>query len=251
MTMIVNSRAAISADRITYSYGKTTALDGLTLSMPEASSFGLVGPNGAGKSTLIRIIVGLIAPQRGEIRVLGRSAPHCVSEQIGYMPQLSALYLELSVWENIDFFAHVYGLNEPRRRAESVEQSIRLVGLLERRDDPVLRLSGGMRQRVSLACAIVHQPRLLVLDEPTVGLDPELRVSFWRHFRELTQQGVSLVVSSHTMDDASHCDRLAFLREGKVVAEGSPRELVASSGVPGGTLEDAFLYFLKREEAAS
>lgn len=238
--------AAVEALGISFFFGKTRALDGLTLTVPESSSFGLVGPNGAGKSTLIRIIVGLLTPVNGEARVLGRADPRQASRSIGYMPQLSALYLELSVWENIDFFARIYGVTERNRRIELIEQTTRLVGLWERRGDPVLRLSGGMRQRVSLACALVHQPRLLVLDEPTVGLDPELRANFWDHFRQMTKAGVTLLISSHTMDDAAHCDRLAFLREGKVVAEGTPGELVEATGVASATLEDAFLYFLKR-----
>ncbi len=162
------------------------------------------------------------------------------------MPQLSALYLELSVSENVEFFAQVYGLKDRADRTLSVERTVRLVDLWARRNDPVLKLSGGMRQRVSLACALVHQPRLLVLDEPTVGLDPELRVAFWEHFRTLTGEGVTIVVSSHTMDDAAHCDRLAFLREGRVVAEGTPGELVAASGAPKATLEEAFLHYLRR-----
>jgi len=244
------AQAAVEATRIGFSYGKTVALDGLSLSVPRGASFGLVGPNGAGKSTIIRIIVGLLKPQHGGIQVLGNPYPHSMARDMGYMPQLSALYAELSVWENVDFFAHVYGLTERRRRVLLVGECIRLVGLWERRNDPVLKLSGGMRQRASLACAIAHQPRLLVLDEPTVGLDPELRVAFWRHFRGLTAGGVTLVISSHTMDDAAHCDRLAFLRDGKVVAEGSPAELVGATGSPGATLEETFLYFLRREAGA-
>jgi ABC-2 type transport system ATP-binding protein len=126
-----------------------------------------------------------------------------------------------------------------------VESAIRLVGLWDRRKDPVARLSGGMRQRVSLAIALVHSPTLLVLDEPTVGLDPELRASFWGHFRELARRGTTLIISSHTMDDAAHCDRLGFIQEGRVIAEGSPTELRAATGKAEATLEDAFLHFVR------
>jgi ABC-2 type transport system ATP-binding protein len=248
--MAVPERCAIEANDIGVYFGKIVALDGLSICIPGAASFGLVGPNGAGKTTLIRVIAGLLRPTQGDIRVFETGDPHSISRNIGYMPQTSGLYGELSVRENVDFFARVCGLSQRKRRSEQVERSIELVGLWERRDDPVLHLSGGMRQRVSLASAIVHQPRLLVLDEPTVGLDPELRVSVWRHFHQLTREGVTLVVSSHTMDDAAHCDRLAFLREGKVVAEGSPGELVAATGTSGATLEDAFLFFLRREEGS-
>ena len=128
---------------------------------------------------------------------------------------------------------------------QRVDETLRLVGLWERRKDPVHRFSGGMRQRLSLACALVHRPRLLLLDEPTVGLDPELRVAFWEHFQALVKEGKTLVISSHTMDDAAHCQRLAFLRQGRVVAEGAPQELKAATGKDGATLEEAFLHFIR------
>jgi ABC-2 type transport system ATP-binding protein len=128
-----------------------------------------------------------------------------------------------------------------------VEEVIRLIDLWPRRKDSVLKLSGGMKQRVSLACAIVHGPSLLVLDEPTVGLDPEHRVTFWDYFAGLIRQGKTLIISSHTMDDAAHCDRLAFMRQGKVIAQGSPAELRQATGQPEASLEDAFLYYIRRE----
>ena len=131
---------------------------------------------------------------------------------------------------------------------ERVEEIVRLVNLWERRKELVMNLSGGMRQRVSLACALVHRPRLLLLDEPTVGLDPQLRAAFWAYFRDLTRQGVTLVISSHTMDDAARCDRLAFLRDGRVIAQGAPMELRAATGDPEADLEAAFLYFADRKE---
>jgi ABC-2 type transport system ATP-binding protein len=123
-----------------------------------------------------------------------------------------------------------------------------MVGLWPRRKDSISKLSGGMKQRVSLACAIVHNPPLLLLDEPTVGLDPELRVTFWDYFSRLTQQGTTLIISSHTMDDAAHCDRLAFMRQGKVIASGTPDELRRGAGAPGANLEDAFLYYIRHGE---
>jgi ABC-2 type transport system ATP-binding protein len=155
------------------------------------------------------------------------------------MPQTLSLYSELSARQNLDFFARVYGLRDREQRARRVEEAIRLIDLWPRRNDAVSKLSGGMRQRVSLACAIVHNPPLLLLDEPTVGLDPELRAAFWEHFAGLNSQGVTIVISSHTMDDAAHCDRLAFIRDGRVIAEGSPDELRRKAGMT--TLEDAFL----------
>ncbi len=216
--------------------------------MPTGISFGLLGPNGAGKTTLIRLLVGLLKPKSGSVWILGQTPSRKAAHLIGYMPQLHSLYAELSVMQNVDFFAKVYRLTNKRERAQRVEEAIRLVDLWQRRKDPVLKLSGGMKQRVSLACAIVHNPPLLFLDEPTVGLDPELRVTFWQHFTTLTRQGITLIISSHTMDDAAHCDRLAFMRDGKVIAQGTPSELQQATGKAGATLEDAFLYFIHRED---
>jgi ABC-2 type transport system ATP-binding protein len=162
------------------------------------------------------------------------------------MPQLYSLYTELSVRQNVEFFARINGLSDRAERVQRVEDTIRLVDLWSRCNDSVTKLSGGMRQRVSLACAIVHNPPLLLLDEPTVGLDPELRVTFWEHFANLNEQGVTIIVSSHTMDDAAHCDRLAFMRSGRVIAEGSPDELRGDTDQA--TLEEAFLYYVRSEE---
>jgi ABC-2 type transport system ATP-binding protein len=156
---------------------------------------------------------------------------------IGYMPQTPALYLELTVRENLLFFARIYGAADRDR----VEEVLDVVGLSERADGPVYALSGGMRQRTSLACALVHRPRLLLLDEPTVGVDPPLRVAFWQYFRRLNQEGVTILVSSHVMDEAERCDRLVLLRGGRILAEGSAGELRRQAGAP--TLEEAFLRY--------
>ena len=239
---------AVSVKGLVFRYGRLNALDGLDLTIPKGVSFGLLGPNGAGKTTLIRVLVGLLKPQDGVAVVLGERPSPRVSRHIGYMPQLAALYNELSVTENLDFFAQVYGMRDRLKRRERVEEVSKLVDLWERRTELAMNLSGGMRQRLSLACALVHQPRLLFLDEPTVGLDPELRVVFWDYFHGLTRQGVTLVISSHTMDDAAHCDQLAFLRAGRVIAQGSPQELRAATGDPSVGLEEAFLYFARRKE---
>jgi ABC-2 type transport system ATP-binding protein len=164
------------------------------------------------------------------------------------MPQLSSLYAELSIYQNVDFFARIYGIRDRVRRRKLVTMAIKLVDLWPRRNDSIHKLSGGMKQRVSLACAIAHAPRLLFLDEPTVGVDPALRVTFWDFFKTLTDKGITIIVSSHTMDDAAHCDRLAFIRQGRIIAEGTPDELRQATGKPGANLEDAFLYFVQREE---
>ena len=238
--------SAVDIDRVSLSYGKFKVLDELSLKVPRGISFGLLGPNGAGKTTLIRMLVGLLKPEAGKVTILGQHSSSKIARLIGYMPQLQSLYLELSIKQNVDFFARIYRLDRDDR-IHRMEEVLRLVGMWSRRDDSVHKLSGGMRQRVSLACAIVHQPQLLLLDEPTVGLDPELRVIFWQHFRALTQRGASIIITSHTMDDAAHCEELAFLREGKVIARGTPDELRRATGKSGATLEDAFLYCIRRE----
>ncbi len=248
MTDSKPSVIAAEANQVSFSYRDIKAVDNLSLAVSGGSSFGLLGPNGAGKTTLIRLLVGLLRPKSGSIHILGQTPSRKTASLIGYMPQLHSLYSELSVKQNVNFFARIYGLSDKRQRAQRVEAAIRLVDLWQRRDDSAMNLSGGMKQRVSLACTIIHNPPLLLLDEPTVGLDPELRATFWDHFTRLTGQGTTLIISSHTMDDAAHCDRLAFMRQGKIIAEGAPSELRQASGRPGASLEDAFLYFIRRKE---
>jgi ABC-2 type transport system ATP-binding protein len=243
-----SSGQAVEADGVSFNYGRLKVLEGLSFGVPRGISFGLLGPNGAGKTTLIRLLVGLLRPRAGTIRVLGQSPSPKVAHRIGYMPQLPSLYGELSIIQNVDFFARVYRLSDRDERKQRVEAVIKLVDMWEHRNTSVMRLSGGMRQRVSLACAIVHNPPLLFLDEPTVGLDPELRFTFWEYFAGLTRSGSTLIISSHTMDDAAHCDRLAFMRYGRFVAQGTPAELRQATGNPQATLEDAFLYFVRRGE---
>jgi ABC-2 type transport system ATP-binding protein len=242
------NETAIAVKNLAFDYGKLRAIDDMSLEIPAGISFGLLGPNGAGKTTLIRLLVGMLKPKSGSIRVLGETLSRRTAPHIGYMPQLPALYSELTVQQNVNFFARVYRMKDKSQRDKRIEEVLKLVDLWERRQDSVMKLSGGMKQRVSLACAIVHNPPLLFLDEPTVGLDPELRVTFWEHFAELTKQGVTLIVSSHTMDDANHCDRLALMRNGAVIAQGTPQELRQATGRKDANLEDAFLYFINREE---
>jgi ABC-2 type transport system ATP-binding protein len=193
----------------------------------------------------MRLLMGLLKANSGEVLVFGQEPSSASTRRVGYMPQLAALYVELSVQQNVDFFARMYGMARAAERREAVERALEWVALQDRRKDSILRLSGGMRQRVSLAIALVHQPELLVLDEPTVGLDPELRAAFWERFRDMAGSGTTLIISSHTMDDAAHCDTLAFIQEGRVVADGSPDELRAATGRNDATLEEAFLHFVR------
>jgi ABC-2 type transport system ATP-binding protein len=219
-------------------FGKIHAVDGVTLSINRGEIYGLIGPNGSGKTTLIRLCLGLLKPTTGAIRLLGEAVPNKPTlSKVGYMTQASALYEELTVSENVAFFAEMCGSFEPAW----IDEAIALVDLREREGNLVRTLSGGMRQRTSLACSIAHRPRLLLLDEPTVGVDPQLRATFWSYFRGLADSGVTLIVSSHVMDEAERCDRLGFMRQGKLLAEGSSTDLRKRKGT--NTLEEAFVKF--------
>ena len=236
------SEFVVRANNLSKSFGEVRALDGFTLDIRRGESFGLLGPNGSGKTTFIRMIAGLVNPTSGSLEVLGRPVPAQVASvrpSIGYMTQLQALYTDLSVWENVQFFARIFGMNDKASRDRRVEEVLTLVELLPRKASPVADLSGGMKQRLSLACALVHSPRLLLLDEPTVGVDPQLRQTFWGYFRALNAQGVTILVSSHVMDEADRCDRLGLMRNGKLLAVGSPADIREQGG--SNNLEDAFL----------
>ena len=225
---------AVDVDNVVKSFGTMRALDGVTLRVNTGEIYGLLGPNGAGKTTLIRAIVGLVAPESGTVTVLGSRMPNLdILGSVGYMTQAAALYPDITVEENLRFFAAISGADG------NVDEVLRVVELEPRRNSVVATLSGGMRQRCSLACALVHRPRLLLLDEPTVGVDPQLRVQFWEHFREMAAAGTTIVVSSHVMDEAERCQRLGLIRFGKLLAEGTPSEVRASAGT--NNLEEAFL----------
>ena len=236
------------ARELTFSYGSLRVLSGLSLSVRAGEVFGVLGANGAGKTTLMRMMVGLLRGDGGTLTVHGESPSPRQAATVGYMPQLNALYQELSIRENVDFFARMYGMSDRRARGQAVDEAIDLVDLTPRSSDTILNLSGGMRQRVSLAIALVHRPALLLLDEPTVGLDPDVRAIFWERFRRMAESGTTIMVSSHTMDDAAHCDRLAFLRDGVVIALDTPSALREATGRPDASLEDAFIHFLNRAD---
>ena len=234
----------ISLQGLRKRFGEIEALKGISLAIPAGITYGLIGPNGSGKTTLMRILVGISRPSAGTARVLGRVMPdRGAAQAIGYMTQLEALYQDLTVEENLDFFARVYGLSGQARR-QRIQEVLELVELAPRRASLVAELSGGLRRRASLACALVHQPKLLILDEPTVGVDPELRIQFWNYFERLTQAGASIIVSTHHLDEAGRCGRLGLLREGELLIEGTPDELREQAHAS--TLEDTFLHFARR-----
>jgi len=225
---------AVNVEGLKKNFGPLRALDGVDLRIRPGEIYGLLGPNGAGKTTLIRAIVGLVAPDAGTVTVLGRRMPDVDNlRNVGYMTQAAALYPGLSIAENVEFFAAINGA------ANGVEEVLKLVQLDKRRNSVVATISGGMRQRCSLACALVHKPRLLLLDEPTVGVDPQLRVQFWDEFRKMAASGTTIVVSSHVMAEAERCQRLGLIQFGRVLAEGTPNEVRARAGT--NNLEEAFI----------
>lgn len=237
---------AMEVKNLVKSFGHVRAVDGLSLAVRPGEIYGLLGPNGSGKTTLIRLITGLLKPAAGIVTVLGQRMPDKRAlAAVGYMTQAGALYEDLTVRENITFFARMCG-GVTRDR---VGEMLALVELQDRAGSLVRQLSGGMKQRVSLACALVHRPRLLLLDEPTVGVDPQLRVSFWEYFQRLAGEGAALLVSSHVMDEAARCHRLGLIRQGRLLAEGTPPELLEQAGAA--SLEEAFLKFIGRKDAGN
>ncbi len=213
--------------------GRTEVLHDLSFSLEPSRITGLLGPSGCGKTTLMRALVGVQAGITGTVTVLGQPAgSKDLRSRVGYVTQAPAVYTDLSVAENLRYFASVLG-------ATGVDEVLQQVGLADRADQLVDTLSGGQRARVSLASALLGKPELLVLDEPTVGLDPVLRRDLWALFRALADAGTTILVSSHVMDEATRCDRLLLMRDGRLVADDSPDGLLASTGASD--VEGAFL----------
>ncbi len=204
----------------------------------------MLGPNGAGKTTVIRILSSLLIPTSGEAYVLGKKVPDkSIASSIGYMPQETALDLGLTVHQLMGFYGEIFGL--PRNTIREREKSLlTFVDLADWKDTLIAKLSSGMKHRISLACALMHEPDLLFLDEPTVGVDPELRFTFWNHFHELKKRGTTILITTHYMDEARRCDRIGFMRRGNLIAEGKPTELLEKAGTD--SLEDAFMEFSRR-----
>ncbi|MBI3997690.1 MAG: ABC transporter ATP-binding protein, partial [Armatimonadetes bacterium] len=223
----MTAEAAIVARGLTRRFGDLVAVDHIDLEIPRGEVFGFLGPNGAGKSTTIRMLCGILDPTAGEAQVLGydvRAQADLLKARIGYMSQRASLYADLTVTEQLDFYARIYGLDAATRR-QKVRGWIETSGLTGREHDLVSTLSGGWRQRLALGCAILHHPDLLLLDEPTSGVDPLSRREFWDLIYRFADAGTTVMVTTHYMDEAEHCDRLAFIYGGKIVAEGAPREI--------------------------
>ncbi|MFO8102401.1 MAG: ABC transporter ATP-binding protein [Dehalococcoidia bacterium] len=235
---------AVETRQLVKKFGKFTAVDRLDLKIEYGQTYGLLGPNGSGKTTTIKMLCDLLEPTSGEACLLGKKVgDKSIPPRIGYMPQETALYIDLSVHDNICLFGEIYGMSREEIDREE-KKLLQFVGLTGWRNEPVANLSGGMRHRTSLVCSLIHSPRLLFLDEPTVGVDPELRASFWDFFDNLGRQGITVVITTHYMDEAHHCGRIGLMREGGLIAEGPPQEIVRSTGCA--SLEDAFLALARK-----
>jgi ABC-2 type transport system ATP-binding protein len=243
MMKMEEPRVAVRLDEVRVVRGPRVVLDAVGGVVRAGAVTGLLGPSGSGKTTLLRAIVGVQARVTGTVEVLGRVAgTPSLRREVSYVTQTASVYRDLTVGQNLRYFAALAGLRGSAA-AEAVERALRTVGLADRGRDLVARLSGGQVSRVSLAAALLGEPRLLVLDEPTVGLDPVLRDDLWRTFAELARTGVTLLVSTHVMDEAARCDDLVLLREGRVLATGAPRELLRRTGA--GDLDAAFLHLIR------
>ncbi|MBB2686572.1 UNVERIFIED_ORG: ABC-2 type transport system ATP-binding protein [Rhizobium etli] len=247
-------RPVIEAKGLTKRFGDFTAADDISFDIRRGEIFGLLGPNGAGKSTTFKMLCGLLKPTGGEGRVAGFDLRRDAAEarnQLGYMAQKFSLYGDLSVMQNLEFFAGVYGLRGQRRR-ERIQLMADIFDFGRHAREAAKDLPLGLKQRLALACAVMHEPRALFLDEPTSGVDPITRREFWTHINALVEKGVTVLVTTHFMDEAEYCDRISLIYRGRSIALGSPDELkarVATSEQPDPTMEDAFIALVQQSQA--
>ncbi|MED3571128.1 ABC transporter ATP-binding protein [Cytobacillus praedii] len=221
------------------SFGKKTVLNKISLTVESGQIYGLIGPSGSGKTTLVKLIVGMDRPSQGDIQVLDTPVPNLnLLQKIGYMAQADALYTDLTGEENLSFFASLFKLNKKDQK-ERIAYAANLVNLTPHLKKRVQDYSGGMKRRLSLAVALIQDPQVLILDEPTVGIDPELRQSIWAEIHRLKASGKTILVTTHVMDEAEKCDRLAMVRDGEVLTSGTPAELKEHYNIT--SLEEVFL----------
>lgn len=222
--------AVISTEDLTVRFGNFTAVDRLNLHIEPGQIFGFLGPNGSGKSTTVRVLCGILPPSAGKCYILGHdiaAEKKDIRQKIGYMSQKFSLYQDLTVLENLEFYAGVYDIAQEHRQAR-ITKMLELAGLQEERHILTGSLSAGIRQRLALSCAVIHEPQILFLDEPTSGVDPKGRRLFWRIIYHLAAAGTTVLITTHFMDEAEHCDQVGFINEGRLVACGSPQELKKS-----------------------
>lgn len=234
----MNGEYAIDVHGLSKSFGHKRVVNGLSLRVEKGEIYGFLGPNGSGKTTSIRMLCGLLTPDEGSGTCLGldvRSQSAEIKKQVGYMTQRFSFYEDLSIRENLDFVARLYAM--PKRR-QTVEAGMEALGLADRANQLAGTLSGGWKQRLALAACMLHRPRLLLLDEPTAGVDPKARRDFWDEIHRLAGQGISVLVSTHYMDEAARCHRLAYIAYGNLLASGMPDELIARSGLVSFVVKD-------------
>jgi len=225
------SPLAIDVTDLTKRFGDKTVVDHFSMQVPKGAIYGFLGPNGSGKTTTIRMICGLLTPDEGRGVVLGHDIAtdaELIKRQVGYMTQRFSLYEDLSIEENLDFIARMYEVPDRKRRVGDALDSL---GLTSRKKQLAGTLSGGWKQRLALAACLIHEPKLLLLDEPTAGVDPSARRDFWDHIHELAHQGITVLVSTHYMDEAERCHALAYIAYGKLLAHGTIREVIDSAGL--------------------
>ena len=231
--------AFVNVNHVSKSFGSHEVLKDIALTVNEGEIYGLLGPSGSGKTTLVKMLMGLEKATTGTIFVNQTPMPSLAQLQnIGYMAQSDALYTDLTAKENLEFFAALYGL-QGRRKKERIETVMQIVGLQDDLRKTILQYSGGMKRRLSLAISLLHEPKLLILDEPTVGIDPVLRKSIWEQFQELKKAGTAIFVTTHVMDEAERCDKLGLIRDGLLIANDTPQEVKEKHGVS--SIEEVFL----------
>lgn len=229
----------VKVSNVVKKYSKVTILNDITLNVEEGEIIGLIGPSGSGKTTLVKSIMGMEKTDKGEVYVLNEKIPNLkVLNNIGYMAQSDALYEELTGKENLEFFAKLFKLSKEEIK-ERIEYTSKLVNLENELSKRVCNYSGGMKRRLSLAISLIQDPKLLILDEPTVGIDPKLRFSIWKELKALKNQGKTIIITTHVIDEAEKCDKLALIREGKIIASGSVEELKEKFKV--NTVEEIFI----------
>lgn len=237
---------AIEVENLTKKFGNFTAVDSVSFQIPKGAIFGFLGPNGSGKSTTIRMLCGVLSPTSGKGAVMGRDIvrdTEAVRQNLGYMSQRFSLYEDLTVEENLDFYGGIYGLDADTRN-ERKKELIMMANLEGKEKSLAGTLSGGWKQRLALGCALIHKPGFLVLDEPTAGVDPVSRRVFWEIIHALSRQGITILVTTHYMDEAESCDITGFIFNGKIINIAPPQELIRKENAKN--LEDIFITYVER-----